>query len=49
MEIGLDEDIKTYVKSKDTLLLPYIKQCILDVDLEKKEVLVHILDGLLDI
>ena len=49
MEIGLDEDIKTNVKSKDTLLLPYIKQCTLDVDLEKKEVLVHILDGLLDI
>ena len=49
MEISLNEDTKTNEKSKDTLLLPYIKQCILDVDLESKEVLVHILDGLLDI
>lgn len=31
------------------LLFPAIKQCILDVDLEKKEVLVHIMEGLLDL
>lgn len=31
------------------LLLPAIKECILNVDLEKKEILVHILDGLLDL
>ncbi len=30
-------------------LLPAIKQCILDVDLEKGKVLVHVLDGLLDL
>lgn len=31
------------------VLLPAIKDCILNVDLEKQEVLVHILDGLLDL
>lgn len=31
------------------LLLPAIKECVLNVDLEKKEILVHILDGLLDL
>lgn len=30
-------------------LFPAIKQCILHVDLEKQEILVHILDGLLDL
>lgn len=31
------------------LLLPAIKECVLNVDLEKQEILVHILDGLLDL
>lgn len=31
------------------VLLPAIRDCILNVDLEKQEVLVHILDGLLDL
>lgn len=31
------------------VLLPAIKDCILNVDLEKQEILVHILDGLLDL
>lgn len=30
------------------LLLPAIKQCILDVDMEQRKMKVHILDGLLD-
>ena len=30
-------------------LFPSIKECILDVDLDKGQVLVHILDGLLDL
>lgn len=30
------------------LLLPAIKQCILDVDMEKRRMKIHILDGLLD-
>ena len=31
------------------LLIPSIKECILKVDLEKGEILVHLLDGLLDL
>ena len=31
------------------LLLPAIKDCILNVHLEKQEMLVHVLDGLLDL
>lgn len=31
------------------ILLPAIKDCILKVDLEKNEMLVHVLDGLLDL
>lgn len=31
------------------LLLPAIKQCILKVDLEAEEILVHMMDGLLDL
>ncbi|MBQ7795000.1 MAG: 16S rRNA processing protein RimM [Lachnospiraceae bacterium] len=31
------------------ILLPAIKDCILNVDLEKGEMLVHVLDGLLDL
>ncbi len=31
------------------LLLPAIKQCVLKVDLEEGEILVHVLDGLMDL
>ena len=31
-----------------TLLLPAIKQCVLDVDIEQRRMKVHVLDGLLD-
>lgn len=34
---------------KKEYLFPSIKECILDVDLEKQRVLVHIMDGLLDL
>lgn len=39
------------VKTEDgrEILLPAIKDCILNVDLEKQEMLVHVLDGLLDL
>lgn len=36
-------------KNKKEYLFPSIKECILDVDLEKQRVLVHIMDGLLDL
>lgn len=31
------------------LLFPAIKECVLDVDLEKQEVLVHVMEGLLEL
>ena len=34
---------------KNEILLPVTKECVLDVDIDKKEVLVHLLQGLLDI
>jgi 16S rRNA processing protein RimM len=34
---------------KNEILLPVTKECVLDVDVDKKEVLVHLLPGLLDI
>ena len=39
------------IKTKDgrDLLLPAIKQCILDVDVEGRRMTVHVLDGLLDL
>ena len=39
------------IKMKDgrDLLLPAIKQCILDVDVEGRRMKVHVLDGLLDL
>ena len=31
------------------ILLPVIKECVLDVDIEEKIIKVHLLEGLLDI
>ena len=42
MEVILD-------KTNKSVLFPYIKDCILDVNLEDNYILVHVLDGLLDI
>ena len=33
---------------KKEILLPAIRDCILDVDVEEKRMLVHVLEGLLD-
>ena len=46
METGAN-DVKT-PEGKE-LLLPAIRDCILDVDLDKEEMLVHVLPGLLDL
>ena len=37
------------VKTKDNkeILLPFIKQCILDIDIGKKKIIVHLMDGLI--
>jgi len=39
--------VETY-KDKQEVLLPVIDECVLDVDLEKGIVMVHIMEGLLD-
>lgn len=46
---GANHVMEVLLDSKKSLLIPYIKNCILDVDLDKNTVLVHLLDGLLDI
>lgn len=56
-EFGIITDVLTssandiyVVKHNDKeVLLPVIDQCVLDVNLEEKKVLVHIMDGLLDL
>ena len=56
-ELGVCEDIfptganqVMEVKTENkTVLIPYIKQCILDVDEEKGLIKVHLLDGLLEL
>ncbi len=57
-ELGVLTDVITTgandvyeIKMKDgrELLLPAIKQCILDVDVEGRKMKVHVLDGLLDL
>lgn len=37
------------VKTKDNkeILLPFIKQCIIDIDIGKKKIIVHLMDGLI--
>ena len=37
------------MKGGRTVLLPAIKQCILNVDLKAQRVLVHMMEGLLDL
>ena len=46
---GANHVMEVLLDNKKSLLIPYIKNCILDVDLDKNTVLVHLLDGLLDI
>lgn len=55
-KLGVCEDIVPtganqvmQVKGKKDFLVPYIKQCILDVNLEKKQITIHVLDGLMDL
>lgn len=48
METGANDVYVVRTKDDKEVLLPAIKQCILRVDLEAGEMLVHIMDGLLD-
>ena len=49
METGANDVYCVSSPSGKEILLPAIKDCILKVDLEKNEMLVHVLDGLLDL
>ena len=49
METGANDVYVVKMESGKEVLLPAIRQCVLNVDLEKQEVLVHVLDGLLDL
>ncbi len=49
IQTGANDVYEVTDESGRTVLLPAIKQCILDVDLEAGRVLVHVLDGLLDL
>ena len=49
IQTGANDVYEVTMDSGKKALLPAIKQCILDVDLEKGKVLVHVLDGLLDL
>ena len=48
LQTGANDVYCVKMENGKELLLPAIKDCILNVDLEKQEMLVHVLDGLLD-
>lgn len=45
METGAN-DVYVVRKKEEELLIPAIKECILDVDLKKREMTVHLMDGM---
>ncbi|MBE5971509.1 MAG: 16S rRNA processing protein RimM [Lachnoclostridium sp.] len=49
LQTGANDVYIVKMASGKEVLLPAIKDCILNVDLEKGEMLVHVLDGLLDL
>ncbi len=48
-ETGANHVMEVELHNGKILLFPYIKDCILAVSLEKQEILVHVMDGLLDL
>ena len=48
METGANDVYIVESQDGKEVLIPAIKDCILQVDFEKEQVLVHLLDGLLD-
>lgn len=48
IETGANDVYEIKLEDGRDLLLPAIRQCILDVDMEERRMKVHILDGLLD-
>ena len=49
LQTGANDVYEVERKDGKPLLLPVIPECVLSVDLEKGEVLIHVLDGLLDL
>lgn len=49
IQTGANDVYEVTMPGEKTVLLPAIKQCILDVDLEAGKVLVHLMDGLMDL
>lgn len=49
MQTGANDVYVVEMKNGRELLLPAIKQCVLDVDLEQQKITVHMMDGLLDL
>ncbi len=49
IQTGANDVYEVTMENGKKVLLPAIKQCILNVDLEKGKVLAHVLEGLLDL
>ncbi|MCI9486027.1 MAG: 16S rRNA processing protein RimM [Lachnospiraceae bacterium] len=49
IQTGANDVYEVFMENGKSVLLPVIDECVLDVDLEKGEVLVHVMDGLLDL
>lgn len=49
MQTGANDVYCVKTEQEKEILLPAIKDCILNVDLDKQKMLVHVLDGLLDL
>ena len=49
LQTGANDGYVVEMTDGKELLLPAIKQCILNVDLEQQTMTVHVLDGLMDL
>jgi len=46
---GANHVLEVITEEKKHILMPYIKECILEVKLDEEKIVVHLLNGLLDI
>ena len=49
LQTGANDVYVVEMKNGKEVLLPAIKQCILDVNLDEQKMIVHVMDGLLDL
>ena len=49
LQTGANDVYEVEMENGKTVLLPSIEECVKKVDLEKGEILVHVMDGLLDL